>query len=259
MFEQKNLTIKLCLFPLQIRSFVNSTFNEQVRKKLKSGINGKDYSNKQLYFNFACLIMPKQMMRFIEMEETKITNTFNIHRRRGCSINSQIESLADLDNQSIKSEDEDHENELQHGQQQDDYEKNKISDFINNDFMGLYKGKTLDEKKLCILEIYRYFFRFSIERLKNFIDDPIFIVITLQYLHETQMSRVLQRKTLRKNASAYYRAIENIINLSQYKNELFCLLPTFIGGDMFEIIIDDAGQHALCLQKLEKHNSLNQP
>ena len=107
--------------------------------------------------------------------------------------------------------------------------------------MGLYKSSSLDAKKLGILEIYRYFFRFSIERLKNFIDNPIFIVITLQYLKESKMSRVLQRKTLRKNDAAYYRAIENMINLSQYKHQIFNLLPTFINHDMFQIIIDEGG------------------
>ena len=144
-----------------------------------------------------------------------------------------------MDNESLKS-DSDDELDLQNHKQQtlNDEDKNEICSYIKNDFMGLYKNNSLEAKKLGILEIYRYFFRFSIERLKNFIDNPIFIVITLQYLKETQMSRVLQRKTLRKNDNAYYRAIENMINLSKFKHQIFKLLPFFINDNTFEIIIE---------------------
>ena len=42
--------------------------------------------------------------------------------------------------------------------------------FTKNDFLGHLKGKDTEVKKMKVLEIYRYLFRFSIERVKQFID-----------------------------------------------------------------------------------------
>ena len=47
-----------------------------------------------------------------------------------------------------------------------------------------------------IIEVYRYFFRFSIERVKTFIDNPMMMVIVLEYLRQTQMTRVYLKNTL---------------------------------------------------------------
>jgi hypothetical protein len=55
-FKQKNFTIKLALFPLQIRSFVKDKFENSVINKFK---NDKKFSRKALYFSLASLIMPK--------------------------------------------------------------------------------------------------------------------------------------------------------------------------------------------------------
>jgi len=70
------------------------------------------------------------------------------------------------------------------------------------------------------------------------------------------MKRVHKRHTLKKNASAYYKAFENIINLSQFKHTIFQILPTIIGNDKFDIVIDEKGQHSICLEKLEQSNIL---
>ena len=72
-----------------------------------------------------------------------------------------------------------------------------------------------------IIEIYRFFFRFSIERVKNFIDHPIMMIIVLEYLKQTAMTRIYRKNTLKKSVHAYYKAMENIINLSQYKHTIF--------------------------------------
>ena len=54
--------------------------------------------------------------------------------------------------------------------------------YIDNDFLGHLKGKSQEIKKIKVLEIYRYLFRFSIQKMKQLVDDPILILITLEYL-----------------------------------------------------------------------------
>ena len=39
------------------------------------------------------------------------------------------------------------------------------------DFFGLLKDKEIDEKKDSVLETYKLLFRFSIEKLLNYLDD----------------------------------------------------------------------------------------
>ena len=68
------------------------------------------------------------------------------------------------------------------------------------------------------------------------------------------MKRVHKRQTLQKNSQAYYKACENLINLSQFKHTIFKVLPSVIGNDSFKIEIDDKGHHAVCLDKLEQLN-----
>lgn len=57
--------------------------------------------------------------------------------------------------------------------------KSQIYQFINSDFLGLLKGMTAEVKKAKVLEIYRYFFRFCIEKMKSFVENPILMLITL--------------------------------------------------------------------------------
>ena len=113
---------------------------------------------------------------------------------------------------------------LQSDTKQDDLDDEKFDEmlkFTKNDFLGFLKGKTFEEKKAEIINLYRYFFRFSFEKVNEFIDRPIMKVMILEYLRQTQMKRVHQRKTLCKNVNAYYRAMENIINISQLKEISF--------------------------------------
>ena len=110
---------------------------------------------------------------------------------------------------------------------------------MKNDFLGVLRNDNKETKKNKIIEIYRYFFRFSIERVKNFIDHPIMMIIVLEYLKQTHMTRIYRKKTLKKNIHAYYKAMENIINLSQFKHSIFSIMPAVLGTDRFSIIIDD--------------------
>ena len=65
--------------------------------------------------------------------------------------------------------------------------------------------------------MYQFWFRFSMVKMKNFVDHPSVMVFTLLYLYETKMQRIKERSTLSKNIDAHYRAMENIINVSKYK------------------------------------------
>ena len=62
--------------------------------------------------------------------------------------------------------------------------------------------------------VYRFFFRFSIEKIQLFANDNICLILLLQYLKQQKMTRVHERTVLAKNASSYYRAVENILNNS---------------------------------------------
>lgn len=90
----------------------------------------------------------------------------------------------------------------------------------SDDFFGLFKNKSLEYKKLKAIEVYRYFFRFSIEKLQLFANDIIFLILMLWYLKQNKMSRIHSRSVLSKNASSYYRAVENLLNNSHIKKEL---------------------------------------
>ena len=43
----------------------------------------------------------------------------------------------------------------------------------------------------------------------------MFILITLQYMKDTQMKLMFQRKYLKKYPIAYFKAMENVLNLAE--------------------------------------------
>jgi hypothetical protein len=75
-----------------------------------------------------------------------------------------------------------------------------------------------------ILEIYKFVYRFSITKLIMNIENDLFLTVFFQYLKETKMQRIHQRQVLNKNANAYYRAVENIINHSHMSEKLISLI-----------------------------------
>ena len=68
--------------------------------------------------------------------------------------------------------------------------------------------------------MYKLIFRFSIEKLLNYLSKDTFLVIMLSYIKDTQLQRFHQRPVLTKNVAAYYRAIENMINFSEKKERI---------------------------------------
>ena len=99
------------------------------------------------------------------------------------------------------------------------------------DFLGVLKDDCTEMRKLKIMEVYIYFFRFSIERMKHLIDNPIMMVIILEYLNSTQMRRVQKSQTLRKKKNNYYRVMENIINVSEYSSTILQIMPAILHHD----------------------------
>ena len=57
-------------------------------------------------------------------------------------------------------------------------------EILTDDFFGVLKGKTVEMKKLKIIEVYRYFYRFSMEKLQLFIDDAQFMMFFLYYVRK---------------------------------------------------------------------------
>lgn len=68
--------------------------------------------------------------------------------------------------------------------------------------------------------IYKLIFRFSIEKLTNYLKNDMFLAILFQYLKDTNFSRIHERHVLQKNKTAYYRALENMLNLGEKQDQI---------------------------------------
>ena len=65
-----------------------------------------------------------------------------------------------------------------------------VSKKINKHFLGYLKNKPVEIKKMRVLEIYRYLYRFSFFRTQKMIDNPVFIMLIYQYIKSTQLKRI---------------------------------------------------------------------
>ena len=61
--------------------------------------------------------------------------------------------------------------------------------YESNDFLGLFAGKDLEQSKDEVMGIYKLIFRFSIDKLLNYLRDDGFLIMMLQYVKDTQMQR----------------------------------------------------------------------
>jgi hypothetical protein len=103
--------------------------------------------------------------------------------------------------------------------------------FETRNFFGNLAGSDLEEKKQSVLEMYKLIFRFSIEKLLNYLCKDTFIVMLLSYVKDTSLERFHQRPVLMKNVGAYYRSIENMINYSERKE---MILKVFTIRDLID-------------------------
>ena len=100
----------------------------------------------------------------------------------------------------------------------------KLLNELTNDFFGHLEGKSQEYKKIKTIEIYRFFYRFSIEKLQQIVNSPTFLVMILTYLKSTKMESINARPVCQKSLQNYYRALENMINFSKYRNELIMVI-----------------------------------
>jgi hypothetical protein len=71
-----------------------------------------------------------------------------------------------------------------------------LKPYISDDFLGYLKDYTAEIKKVKVLEIYRFLYRFSLEKVRQFVGDPSFYIICLHYLQDSKMQRMHQKKIL---------------------------------------------------------------
>ena len=60
--------------------------------------------------------------------------------------------------------------------------KDRIIEALTDDFYGLLSDKELGQKRMLAIEVYRYFFRFSLEKIDKMINNKYFLVMILQYI-----------------------------------------------------------------------------
>lgn len=92
--------------------------------------------------------------------------------------------------------------------------------YISNEFLGHLAGKSVEVKKCKVLEIYRYLHRISMEKVKQYSDSPVSILLMLYYIKESKLERFYEREALSKEVDAYYRGVENILNNSRLTQTL---------------------------------------
>ena len=86
------------------------------------------------------------------------------------------------------------------------------------------------------------------EKVQHFSNNPMFLILLVKYLKESEMKRVHQRKTMRKTSVTYYRALENIINNSSHKSILLShqgleLLNQLLPSEWYEILNEETSDN----------------
>lgn len=72
--QHKNRIVNNAVFPLVIREFVKSFFDQDIIEMFR---DMKQFSNKMLYFVFACFILPKQVMQVLEVNKCEVIHRIN--------------------------------------------------------------------------------------------------------------------------------------------------------------------------------------
>jgi hypothetical protein len=120
----------------------------------------------KIYFTLASFMQPRNMMSLFEINKRCISDKF-----RG---NDNYDILLKVSKFSIF----DSERVLPNGQPLQERQLIlKVIDKINNHFLGYLQDRPIEIKKLRVLEIYRYLYRFTFLRTQTMVDDPIFIMI----------------------------------------------------------------------------------
>ena len=147
---------------------------------------------------FASFLQPKMVLNLLKIDKKDLVEKIKKDNRSNSQIKRTLDQYQDIDYeslQSVLSDDEQNDskpvrkskrsNKIASKEAKNDKkqckkeEKSEIYQYINSDFLGLLKGMSAEVKKAKVLEIYRYFFRFCIEKMKSFVENPILMLITL--------------------------------------------------------------------------------
>ena len=71
-----------------------------------------------------------------------------------------------------------------------DIDLSTLAVFQTCDFHGLLKDLSMQEKKEHVLQTYKLIFRFSIDKLLNYLKNDSFLIMLLHYLQDTQLQRI---------------------------------------------------------------------
>ena len=70
----KNRIINNAVFPLVVREFVKSFFDQDLIEMFR---NIKNFTNKMFYFVFACFVLPKQTIQVLDVDKSEVINRIN--------------------------------------------------------------------------------------------------------------------------------------------------------------------------------------
>ena len=160
-------------FKIQIEPSLYVPYLENIEKFLPDG----PITHKQLYFNFSALLIAKNAMNVTEFKKEEAVERMKTDLK-GIEVTQKLlELLKYSDFSSVQSSQGDQLNDAD-GFARIKNEADLIS-MLTDDFFGLLKGKSDEEKKNGILKIYNYFYRFALVKMQTFVDDPILMLFTL--------------------------------------------------------------------------------
>jgi len=131
-----------------------------------------------------------------------------------------------------------------------------LSFIQTQNFFGYLGDMDIQGKKNSVLQTYKFLYRFSIEKLLNYLKDDSYLVILMHYIKDTQLKRIHQRSVLKKNLGAYYRVIENMLNLGEKKSYIKACFNTPLGDTEASFIVpSDLYQHVNAEDKMIGENT----
>lgn len=80
--------------------------------------------------------------------------------------------------------------------------------------LKLLKDDTI--AKIKVVSIYNYLYKFSLERLQEFLNNEPLMLLFIEYLKNNQFSRVHQSQNMLKHRHAYYEACNIMIVQSAF-------------------------------------------
>ena len=191
--DANNSLVEVALFPIIVREFIDEHFDFELievfrSEYIKDNEQKDDFTNK-MYFTVASFLQPSNMLNLFDINKKQVVDQIK-------SSQENVEILSKIKNfKSIRKYGECLEQEDSKKCKIDeiDYQCKGIFNLIKNDFLGYLRQKRIEIRKLKVLEIYRYLYRFSFVKTQKLVDDTMFMILIFQYLKATQMKRIHQR------------------------------------------------------------------